>query len=104
MERCNNFYKAVPEHATDIVSARRDEHGILRRQRAHGFSDRIMRDHEPLIKYYIDLFIQRLYEHGVIRGRFVNIAAWYKYTTFDIIGDLAFGKPFGCLNNSKYHS
>lgn len=56
-EKYNISYRAVLEHATDIVSARRDEHGILRRQRAHGFSDRIMRNHEPLIKYYIDLFI-----------------------------------------------
>jgi hypothetical protein len=25
------------------------------------------------------------------------------FTTFDIIGDLAFGEPFGCLKNEKFH-
>jgi cytochrome P450 len=28
---------------------------------------------------------------------------WYNFTTFDLIGDLAFGEPFGCLSESKYH-
>lgn len=28
---------------------------------------------------------------------------WYNYTTFDIIGELAFGDAFGCLQNSQYH-
>lgn len=27
---------------------------------------------------------------------------WFNYTTFDIIGDLAFGEPFGGLKSSKY--
>lgn len=27
----------------------------------------------------------------------------YNYTTFDIIGDLAFGEAFGCLEESQYH-
>lgn len=28
---------------------------------------------------------------------------WYNWTTFDIIGDLAFGEPFGCLQDASYH-
>lgn len=26
------------------------------------------------------------------------------FTTFDIIGDMAFGEPFGCLREGKFHS
>ena len=29
---------------------------------------------------------------------------WYNLTAFDIIGDLAFGEPFGGLKSSTYHS
>lgn len=29
---------------------------------------------------------------------------WYNFTTFDIIGDLAFGEPFGMLENARYDS
>jgi cytochrome P450 len=28
---------------------------------------------------------------------------WYNFCTFDLIGDLAFGEPFGCLESGGYH-
>lgn len=28
---------------------------------------------------------------------------WLNFTTFDIIGDLAFGEPFGCLDLGRFH-
>ncbi|KAG6354687.1 hypothetical protein INS49_004705 [Diaporthe citri] len=31
------------------------------------------------------------------------MTSWYNWCTFDIISDLAFGEPFGCLQNSAYH-
>ena len=33
----------------------------------------------------------------------VDLVAWYNWTTFDLIGDLAFGEPFECLLNQRYH-
>lgn len=33
----------------------------------------------------------------------VNLTAWFNFATFDIIGDLAFGEPFNCLAESRYH-
>ncbi|KAJ5668353.1 uncharacterized protein N7477_006923 [Penicillium maclennaniae] len=33
----------------------------------------------------------------------LDMVSWYNFTTFDIIGDLAFGEPFDCLKNSTYH-
>ena len=86
---------------------------------AHGFSDRSMREQQPLIKGYVDLLVQRLAENGDGGRRAVDVAAWYNFTTFDVIGDLAFGErwvcsisfrgfiadghSFGCLENSTYH-
>jgi cytochrome P450 len=53
---------------------------------------------------YINLLITRLHVLTADSDRkFVNIAAWLNFTTFDIIGDLTFGSPFGCLENSSYH-
>lgn len=28
---------------------------------------------------------------------------WLNFLTSDIVGDLAFGAPFGCLEGSEYH-
>ena len=33
----------------------------------------------------------------------LDIGAWYTFTTFDVIGDLSFGEPFGCLASSAAH-
>jgi cytochrome P450 len=84
-------YRPVPGMTIDIVSAGREEHALLRRCLAHGFSDRSMREQQPLIKKYIDLLITRLRERAK-PGNKVDMAAWYNWTTFDVIGDLAFGE------------
>jgi cytochrome P450 len=101
----SKFYRPVAEAggANDIVFSGREEHGQLRRQIAHGFSDRAMRDQQPLIGKYIDLLINRLHEKSGNGSVALNMADWYNFTTFDVIGDLAFGEAFGCLENSDYH-
>ncbi|KAK5662523.1 hypothetical protein OQA88_8435 [Cercophora sp. LCS_1] len=101
-EKNLKFYKPLDDMETDIVNAPRDEHGQLRRTMAHGFSDRSMREQQPIIKGYIDLLLRRLRENSK-GGKAVDIMAWYNFTTFDVIGDLAFGESFGCLENSAYH-
>jgi hypothetical protein len=35
-------------------------------------------------------------------GKLVNVTDWFAYTTFDIIGDMALGEPFGCLTNQDF--
>ena len=54
---------------------------------------------------YVDLLIQKLRVQptGSDNARIVNIVHWYNLTTFDIIGDLAFGKSFGGLQQGAYH-
>jgi hypothetical protein len=52
------------------------------------------------MKRYFDLLIQRLHENC---GKVVDMNNWYNLTTFDIIGDLAFGESFEGLKNSGVH-
>lgn len=104
MEKSAKFYRPIKGATRDIITADREEHSKLRRTLAHGFSDKALRDQEPLIKKYVDLFIQRLHENCTDGSKMLDMTAWYNYTTFDVIGDLAFGEPFGCLENSRYHS
>ncbi|CAG7974547.1 unnamed protein product [Penicillium salamii] len=92
------FYRPVEDQPTHVVNATREQHGRLRRQLAHGFSEKAMRDQEPLIRGYVDLLLERL--DGFCTGDSVALSDWYNFTTFDIIGDLAFGEPFGCLQGS----
>lgn len=97
------FYRPVRSLATNIITAGRDEHSALRRQLAHGFSDRSMRGQEPIIGGYVDLLMRRLRENARGGAVALNMREWLNWATFDIIGDLGFGSPFGCLETSDYH-
>lgn len=37
------------------------------------------------------------------QGALVNMTDWISFFTMDVIGDLAFGEPFGCLAKGEYH-
>jgi cytochrome P450 len=93
------FYRPV-EQPSHVVNEGREQHGRLRRQMAHGFSEKAMRDQEPMIRGYVDMLLERLHEFCKSDSPVV-LSDWYNYTTFDIIGDLAFGEPFGCLQGSN---
>ncbi|KAI1425886.1 cytochrome P450 [Xylaria sp. FL1777] len=97
-------YKIFPHLPTSIINSDRQEHAALRRQLSHGFSDRSMREQEPIIGTYVDLLISRLKDVTKTNSS-QNLREWYNYTTFDIIGDLSLGADggFGCLKESNYH-
>ncbi|KAJ5679818.1 hypothetical protein N7462_008062 [Penicillium macrosclerotiorum] len=99
MTKANWFYRPLDE-PLHIVNENTDEHRLLRRQMAHGFSEKSMRAQEPMIRKYVDLLLQKLHEN--CKSGSLVIFDWYNFTTFDIIGDLAFGEPFGCLEGCNY--
>lgn len=59
-----------------------------------------------MIQRHVDLLIKRLTERATAatKGMPEDISQWYNWTTFDIIGDLAFGETFGCLDRLETHS
>ncbi|KAH6951256.1 cytochrome P450 [Ilyonectria sp. MPI-CAGE-AT-0026] len=95
------FFYNPTNGPTNIISLVGTEHALLRRQLSPGFSERSLRSQQPIIMGYIDKLISRLHEH--CKSGNVDLMSWYNFTTFDIIGDLAFGESFGCLENSDYH-
>ncbi|KAL3485486.1 cytochrome P450 [Aspergillus germanicus] len=97
------FYPPTSGGAPSIIVSNDADHSRFRRLMAHGFSDSSLRGQEPIIKSYVDLLMQRLREKINEGTATVDLVKWYNFTTFDIIGDLAFGEPFDCLRNSDYH-
>ncbi|KAL2156729.1 hypothetical protein VTH82DRAFT_1474 [Thermothelomyces myriococcoides] len=87
----------------ELVAAPFEEHTRMRRLLGIAFTNTAMYEQEPLIKSHVDLFIQRLQE--ICRGgkAAVDMFEWFAYCTFDIMGDLSFGEPFGCLRDSMMH-
>lgn len=87
------------------MTAGEADHARLRRVLSHGFSEKAIRDQEPVVQTHATMLVQRLRDRihdGATAGK-VDMYHWLSWATFDIIGDLAFGEPFGCLQNSEYH-
>ena len=80
------------------------DHSRMRRNLAHAFSSNALKEQEDLMTGYFRLLITKLHEQviGPREGK-VDIVKWYNCTTFDVIGDLAFGEPFGSLEAGEYH-
>ncbi|WAO92242.1 Hypothetical protein NCS54_00974100 [Fusarium falciforme] len=94
---------AATPNADNIIGANRPDHQRFRRALANGFSARTMQEQEPIIKSYVDSFIQVLHEECADGKEPVNVEQWLNFLTFDIVGDLAFGESFGCLVEKKYN-
>ncbi|KAI0173363.1 cytochrome P450 ClCP1 [Hypoxylon sp. FL1284] len=103
LPKWDGLYRVVDNVPRSIINSRRDEHSMLRRQLAHGFSERSMQAQEPVIGTYVDLLVQRLNERCNGGLAALNMREWLNWTTFDVIGELGFGSSFGCLDNSDYH-
>ncbi|KAI0132090.1 cytochrome P450 ClCP1 [Xylariales sp. AK1849] len=87
----------------NILNAYSEEHAMLRKWTAPNFSDRAMREQEPMIGGYVDLLMKRLGDHCQKGQIALNLRDWYTFTTFDVIGKLMFSDDFGCLETSDYH-
>lgn len=86
-----------------IVSERDvDAHGQMRKYLSHAFSDRSLSEQEEMIARTITKFVDLAGERGQHKGGW-DIGKAYEMMTFDIIGDLAFGEPFGGLEEGMYH-
>ncbi|KAF1834540.1 cytochrome P450 [Decorospora gaudefroyi] len=91
--------EAIPG-ATNLTMAPDIHHARQRRALHHAFSKRALMEQEPILWGYVDLFVTRLREMAH-KGEPANMVSWFNFCTFDIIGDLSFGEPFGCLREGE---
>ncbi|PYH47157.1 cytochrome P450 [Aspergillus saccharolyticus JOP 1030-1] len=81
-----------------IVTAEHNLHRLYRRLLSKGFSESALREQEPS---KIDLLMTQLHK-AEFKGVAPEMTSWYNSFTFDLIGELAFGESFGCLESSTY--
>jgi cytochrome P450 len=81
------------------------KHASRRRILNHAFTDNALRDAEPFIHENVKTWCKQL-EGGEksAEGWAVakNMDNWNTYLGYDIMGDLAFGKGFHCLENEDH--
>ncbi|KAJ1329927.1 aspirochlorine biosynthesis cytochrome P450 monooxygenase [Microdochium nivale] len=96
-----SFYDASSTPVKDIIHADNDGHKRMRRVMAHAFSEKALRGQANLLNHHVDLFISKFTEMAKHGGP-VDITLWYNFYTFDVVGDLAFGQSFECLEKGVY--
>ncbi|KXH50180.1 cytochrome P450 [Colletotrichum simmondsii] len=94
---------AILGNEHNLFGANLEDHSRMRRVLSHGFSMHAMKDQQPLISAHVDLLLQRLRKHAAGGNRPIDMVSWYNRVTFDIISDLSWGEPLGCLEKEQDH-
>jgi cytochrome P450 len=97
------WYARPPNGANSILIADDTRHSQGRKLLSHAFSEKALAQQEPLVMRYVDQLIDGLKDTIRAKDEVVDMAKWYNWTTFDIIADLTFGEPFGCLQDHATH-
>lgn len=85
---------------SNIISSNAADHFRFRRAMLPAFSDRALEQQEGIIRGYVDLLVTRLREVASSEQP-TDMKKWYTFTTFDLIGDLAYGTSFDGLQSGK---
>lgn len=89
--------------APSILVANDVDHAAGRRTLSHAFSEKALAEQEVLIQQYVDLLVDKMKEKTSESKAPLDMVQWYNWCTFDIIADLCFGEPFGCLQSTETH-
>ncbi|KAL8955076.1 MAG: hypothetical protein Q9193_006923 [Seirophora villosa] len=77
-------------------------HGRMKKLLSHAFSTKALIEQEDIIQSSINAFIDKIGpESQTPKG--LNVGEWYQMVAFDILGDMAFGESFHCVENGKPH-
>ncbi|EZF74480.1 hypothetical protein H105_03818 [Trichophyton soudanense CBS 452.61] len=106
-EKDLTFFPPAPNGVDSIIVAKDDVHRRFRRLLSHPMSDKALNAQQEIITGYVGQLIEELRarsigEKGGKKGT-VDMVRWFNFTSFDILGDLAFGEPFGCLRSGIMH-
>jgi cytochrome P450 len=89
--------------APSLLIAPDEDHSRQRKIFTPAFSDRALKQQEPLFLKYINKLVSVMREtvKEDLDKKF-DLIRLFNFTTFDVMGDLTFGEPLHMLNNAEY--
>ncbi|KAL4886425.1 cytochrome P450 [Aspergillus karnatakaensis] len=78
-------------------------HARKRRIISHAMSESAIRSYEPTILNKIALFSKGLSDPNSFGGEYKNMARWFSYLTYDIMGQLTFSQSYDMLTKDDHH-
>ncbi|TPX07064.1 uncharacterized protein E0L32_011052 [Thyridium curvatum] len=95
------FYPSSINGAQSLMTAGDEEHSRQRKIMSHAFSERILREQEPLLKSWAAKMKTKMAERTAT-GQGINMVKFYNCTTFDIMADLLFLQGLNLLEDEEY--
>nr|POF12679.1 cytochrome p450 monooxygenase hmp1 [Quercus suber]POF12682.1 cytochrome p450 monooxygenase hmp1 [Quercus suber] len=95
-----NFYLASYNKVHSIATADDATHSRQRKILSHAFSDRAMREQQPILKHWASNMLERL-QDATRHLDEIDMLKYYNCTTFDIMGDLSFSEGLNMLAGSE---
>ena len=95
------FYGRPINKVDSIITADDANHSRQRKILSNAFSDRALKEQEPMIKHWAEKLKNKLHERAQ-SGEDTDMLKMYNCTTFDVMGDLTFNEGLGMLDGSEY--
>ena len=91
------------------IGSERDpaKHVTMRKHLSAAFSTRALAEQEDIVARVLDRFIERIgweENYGEKKEKGINVTKWYEMVSFDVLGEMAFGESFGCVESGKVHN
>ncbi|PVH97979.1 putative cytochrome P450 [Periconia macrospinosa] len=86
------------------IASERDpsNHNRMKRSLAGGFSSKALFEQEEIVQQCVDQFVQKIGE-AAKGSEPVDMKSWYEMVAFDVLGEMAFGESFHCVDSGKPH-
>ncbi|KAG8623997.1 hypothetical protein KVT40_008973 [Elsinoe batatas] len=99
-----SFYGEEPITGTrSIIDADDENHARMRRILSHSFSDKALKEQEPVFKEWANLLIQKIREHvKQSPDEATDMVKRWNCATFDVMADLTFAESLGMLEGGEY--
>lgn len=81
------------------IGSERDphRHAAMRKMLSPAFSQRALLEQENIISGIIDRFVRIVGEKAPPGSKGINMTKWFEMSSFDILGEMAFGESFHSL-------
>ena len=73
----------------------------MRRSLSSAFSTKALSEQQSIVAGNVDAFISKLGRLGGPETKGLDMSKWYEMIAFDILGDMAFGESFHCIDTGK---
>ena len=76
-------------------------HGQMKKSLSAAFSTKALAEQERIVVMVIDDFVTRIGQDGGPGTGGLNMTKWYEMCAFDILGEMAFGESFNCIETGS---